>query len=95
MAKKAAARDLAELRELLERIRRVNPTGRGRSARDERAQYEEKARLQSLLIEAHPHEVRVRAHDDMPGVVSLSVPRLEASGAHAVLEALSARAGLG
>ncbi|MCU0687874.1 MAG: hypothetical protein MUF34_37460, partial [Polyangiaceae bacterium] len=80
------------LRELLELLRRVNPTGRGRSAREERARYAEKARLQSLLIEDYPLEVRVRAHDDMPGVVSLAVPRLGASAAHAVVEALSARA---
>ncbi|HEU4408125.1 MAG TPA: hypothetical protein VFS43_22880 [Polyangiaceae bacterium] len=92
MAKGPKARELAGLRELVERIRRVNPTGRGRSAREERARYDEKARLQSALIEAYPDEVCVRAHDDMPGVVSLAVPRLEASAAHAVLAALSARA---
>lgn len=82
----------AGLEELIERIRRVNPTGRALPAREERARYAEKARLQSLLIERYPEQVRARAHDDMPGVVSLSVPRLRASAAHAVLEALSDRA---
>src|SRR5687767_4026412 len=92
MAKRPMARERAGLCELVERIRRVNPTGRRLSAGEERARYEEKARLQSRLIEVYPHEVRVRSHDDMPGVVSLSVPRLEASAAHAVLDALSLRA---
>lgn len=82
----------AGLEDLIERIRRVNPTGRALPAREERARYAEKARLQSLLIERYPAEVRARAHDDMPGGVSLSVPRLRASAAHAVLEALSDRA---
>lgn len=82
----------AELRDLLARIARVNPTGRGRRPGEERVRYEEKARLQSLLIEGYPGEVRAQAHGAMPGIVSLAVPRLRASAAHAVIEALSDRA---
>lgn len=80
------------LEELCAKIRAANPTGRGLSARAQRERYEEKARLQSLLIEEHGELVRACAHDDMPGIVSLSVPALEESASHAVVDALSARA---
>lgn len=89
---KAVPHGDVELRDLVERIRRVNPTGRVRRASEEQARYAEKARLQSLLIEDYPDVVRVQAHDDMPGIVSLSLPHLRASAAHAVVEALSDRA---
>jgi hypothetical protein len=92
LPKKTPARHDLDLDELITRIQRVNPTGRGLRRSDERARYAEKARLQSLLIEYHSHDVRVRLHHDMPGVVSLSVPRLQASAGHALVDALSARA---
>ena len=81
-----------ELHDLVERIRRVNPTGRVRRASEEQARYAEKARLQSLLIEYYPEEVQAHAHEDMPGIVSLSLPRLRVSAAHAAVDALSDRA---
>lgn len=91
-AARSGRRGHVELRDLLERIARVNPTGRGCPASEEKARYAEKATLQSLLIERYPAEVRAQAHEAMPGVVSLSVPRLRASAAHAIVEALSERA---
>lgn len=91
-ASRSRLREQAELRDLVDRIARVNPTGRGCPASEEKARYAEKARLQSLLIERYPEDVRAQAHEAMPGVVSLSVPRLRASAAHAIVEALSDRA---
>lgn len=91
-AGRSSARGHAGLRDIVERVARANPTGRGCKPAEEQARYAEKARLQSLLIESFPGEVRVQAHEGMPGVVSLSVPRLRASAAHAVVEALSDRA---
>lgn len=90
MARKAT-RELARLRALLKRIWEVNPTRDVCSVQQKRERYAEKARLQTLLIETYPHEVRVQAHADMPGVVSLSVPKLNASAAHAVLDELPFR----
>jgi hypothetical protein len=81
-----------ELLQLLRDIRRVNPTGRKLSKADVAARYEEKARLQSALLEKYGAEIRIHLHADMPGVVSLSAPRFGESGGHAVVEALSARA---
>lgn len=80
------------LESLVAQIRRVNPTGRGRRSVEEVARYGEKARLQSLLIENHPEEVAVTLHDDMPGIVGLSVRRLHITAGHAVVENLSTRA---
>ncbi|MFO0742413.1 MAG: hypothetical protein U0270_41450 [Labilithrix sp.] len=82
----------AALDALLERIFAVNPTGRALSRRHERALYEEKAHLQSQLVEEFGERVVVRVHDDMPGIVSLSVPSLDRSAGHAVLGDLSVRA---
>lgn len=81
-----------DLQSLIARIQSVNPTGRGLRRSEERARYAEKAHLQSLLVENHPQDVRVRIHDDMPGIVSLSIPRLQASAGHAVVDTLSSAA---
>jgi hypothetical protein len=77
---------------LVESLRRFNPTGRRCSAREERARYAKMARLQSAMLEAYPGEVLVQANRDTPGVVSLSVPGLEGSASHAVLDRLSSKA---
>lgn len=92
MPRKTPLRPPVDLRELLSQLQRVNPTGRGLVRHEEQARYAEKARLQSLLIESFPQDVRLRLHPDLPGIVSLSVPRLQASGGHAVVEALSSAA---
>lgn len=92
MPRKTPLRPHVDLQELLNQLQRVNPTGRGLVRHEEQARYAEKARLQSLLIESFPRDVRLRLHPDMPGIVSLSVPRLQASAGHAVVEALSSAA---
>lgn len=92
MPRKTPPRQDVDLEELIARIQRINPTGRGVRRSEERARYAEKARLQSLLVETHPHDVRIRIHHDMPGIVSLSIPRLQMSAGHAVVDALSSAA---
>lgn len=90
--RRRGSREEAALDALLERIHAVNPTGRALSRQRERALYEEKSRLQSRLVEEFGHRIDVRAHDEMPGVVGLSVPSLERSAGHAILDDLSVRA---
>jgi tetratricopeptide (TPR) repeat protein len=90
--RKAATSTKASLEEVLARIHAANPTGLDLPAKERRSRYEQKAALQSALVEDYPDLVSAMRHDDMPGVVSLAVPSLHRSAGHAVLEALSSRA---
>ena len=79
-------------------VNEVNPTGRGRDARESAARYALKARLQSLLVKRFPEEIEVARdpeHDGgdlgpggYEGVVSLRLRARPQVACHAVLEAL-------
>jgi len=74
--------------ELCDLIREVNPTAMGLGPTMERARYEAKSALQSLLVRRHRDQVRVGVDPDTPGVVSLGL-RSDARGAcHAPIDAL-------
>jgi hypothetical protein len=72
--------------ELIELIRRENPTGRALSAREAEARYARKARLQSLLVRRFQDELTVVPEADHPGTVSLRHRGRDAC--HAVIAAL-------
>ncbi|NOU27519.1 MAG: hypothetical protein HOO96_06380 [Polyangiaceae bacterium] len=90
--KRRSSRTHDDVLDLLARIHRVNPTGRGLGSAESMRRYHEKSRLQSELLERFPDEVGVQAHVDMPGVVSLSLPRHQMSAGHAVLDQLTSAA---
>jgi hypothetical protein len=79
-------------RELVDSVRRENPTGRGLARSEERLRYERKNALQTELIEDYSELLRVRADPLVPGSVVLFAPTLNRSVCHAKLSELSVRA---
>jgi hypothetical protein len=82
----------ARFRELVERVRRENPTGRGLAKDEERRRYERKNALQTQLIENYCDLLQVREDPLVPGSVVLFAPTLDRSVCHAKVSELSVRA---
>lgn len=75
------------LRELFDRIHRVNPTGRSLSRAEMDARYAEKNKLQSALVRDFSEVLRFRTERD-PRVVAIGHESLGLDGCHAIIEEL-------
>ena len=81
------------IEQLFALIHRVNPTGRGRSEREQTAAYATKAKLQSLLVERFGHALVVDQNPgDAPDIVGLHHRLNGKDACHAHLLHLSPRA---
>jgi len=75
--------------ELIRLIHRVNPTGDDLGPEDERARYQLKARLQSLLIKLHSEGLRIEQADpEQPHLIGLRLRHFADDACHAFIQEL-------
>lgn len=78
--------------ELLTLVNEVNPTGRGRDARETAARYALKARLESLLVLRFLETLDISRDPDDPEVISIRLRAQPRFACHAVLDSLDEEA---
>ena len=74
-----------DVRQLIELIRAVNPTGHELPASETQRRYALKSRLQSLLVRGFGEELTIESDAGDPAVVLLRHLGLDAEACHAVL----------